>query len=88
MVSGDKKLYRGGGIISLIYSMDLLEEVVYLVLWYRGDKKLYRGGGIISLIYSMDLLGEVVYLVLWYRGDEGEPLYSYDSRQVTRKFKT
>ena len=26
--------------------------------------------------------GEVVYLVLWYRGDEGEPLYSYDSRQV------
>ena len=26
--------------------------------------------------------GEVVSLVLWYRGDEGEPLYSYDSRQV------
>jgi hypothetical protein len=26
--------------------------------------------------------GELVYLVLWYKGDEGEPLYSYDSRQV------
>lgn len=25
---------------------------------------------------------ELVALVLWYRGDEGEPLYSYDSRQV------
>ena len=51
----------------MFYSMDLLGEVVYLVLWYRGDKKLYRGGGIISLINSMDLLGEVVYLVLWYQ---------------------
>ena len=29
--------------------------------------------------------GELVYLVLWYRGDEGEPLYSYDSRQVGHK---
>ena len=27
-------------------------------------------------------VGELVYLVLWYKGDEGEPLYSYDSRQV------